>query len=157
MNTMKRFESFQSRNLSYGNETPYIEIEFVCQNTDYDDATPPEKQYELYKALKAMPRFSMPHEYPQEVLVYMCDASYVGSAIDKDGEYHQVSLSIVILHNTLRKEIRKMVYQIAKKIGVKVDLEQPVSYNTVDSILDGSHEDLMTEADINTMFTPFIS
>jgi hypothetical protein len=105
----------------------YKEIEFVCANPEFPDATDPEIQKQMYFMLKQIPG----------VLPLFQDQSEYS-----EGQY---SLSAIYKDRSSRSQILK----IAKQLGVKVDLEQSVSDDYVDRAIRGDHYGQM---DMNESF-----
>lgn len=95
----------------------YKEIEFVCANPEFCDATDPVKQQQLYKALTKIPGV---------IALYQDQSEY------SEG---QMSLSAIFKD----PQARKQILQTAKKFGVAVDLEQSVDDNYVDRAIRGEH------------------
>lgn len=88
----------------WGNDLP--EIEFVCVNSDSDTATPPHKQEALWEALKTVPGL---HVYRQ----------------DFSDEHHTERSMAAIIRPDAPQHTRQTIHSLAKRHGVKVDLEQP--------------------------------
>jgi len=96
----------------------YKEIEFVCANPEFDDATDPVKQKQLYKELTNIPG--------------------VIPLYQDQGEYSKGQMSLTAIFKD--PQAKKQILQAAKKIGVLVDLEQEVSDDYVDRAIRGEHE-----------------
>lgn len=95
----------------------YKEIEFVCANPEFCDATDPVKQQQLYKALTKIPGV---------IALYQDQSEY------SEG---QMSLSAIFKD----PQVKKQILQTAKQFGVAVDLEQPVDDDYVDRAIRGEH------------------
>lgn len=96
----------------------YTEIEFVCVNPSFPDATPLEKQDELYNALQLI----------DDVIVIRQDWDHMS-----DG---QMSLSVIYSSD----EQRQQILQLAQNIGVEVDIEDSVSASYVHDAANGTLE-----------------
>ena len=99
-------------------ENDYKEIEFVCVNPKFPDATDPKLQKQMYAGLKKIPN----------VIPLWQDW----------GDYSegQSSLSAIYKNSASRSKI----LSLAKQLGVKIDLEQVVSDDYVDRAIRGEHE-----------------
>ena len=95
----------------------YKEIEFVCANPEFCDATDPDRQQQLYKALTKIPGV---------IALYQDQSEY------SEG---QMSLSAIFKD----PQVKKQILQTAKQFGVAVDLEQPVDDDYVDRAIRGEH------------------
>ena len=85
----------------------FVEIEFVCVNSEYSNATPLERQEALFRDLQQL----------ASVFVYRQDFS---------DEFHtQVSMAAIPF--TVKAELE--VYECAKKHGVEIDLVDTRSYS----------------------------
>ena len=96
----------------------YKEIEFVCANPEFPEATDPKLQKQMYAGLQQIPG----------VIPLFQDQS--------DWSEGQYSLTAIYKDRAVRGAILKL----AKQLGVKVDLEQPVSDDYVDRAIRGEHE-----------------
>jgi uncharacterized protein YuzE len=96
----------------------YKEIEFVCVNPQFPDATDPALQKKMYRGLKQI--------------------DGVVPLWQEWGDYSegQASLSAIYQDSMSRDKI----LSLAKQLGVKVDLEQAVSDDYVDRAMRGEHE-----------------
>ena len=101
-----------------GRGTGYKEIEFVCANPEFPDATDPELQKQMYLGLK---------QIPGVVPLFQDQSDY------SEGQY---SLTVIYKDRAVRSQILKL----AKQLGVQIDLEQPVSDKYVDRAIRGEHE-----------------
>jgi GNAT superfamily N-acetyltransferase len=100
------------------------EIEFVCVNDAFDDATKQEQQDELFDALRDV----------QGILVYRQDF----------GEHN--SMAAIIQDESAIPEVERL----AKENGVKIDMYNDVSERFIDSIYTGELEGLVDwHGDIN--------
>ena len=99
-------------------ENDYKEIEFVCVNPKFPDATNPKLQKQMYAGLKKIPN--------------------VIPLWQEWGDYSkgQSSLSAIYKNSASRSKI----LSLAKQLGVKIDLEQVVSDDYVDRAIRGEHE-----------------
>jgi hypothetical protein len=101
-------------------KTPYKEIEFVCVNPDFPEATDPEVQKQLYRALD----------------------NIVGVIpLWQDWSDGQVSLTAIYRDPSVRNKILAM----AERLGVDVDIEQAVSRDYVQRAIDHEHEGQISE------------
>jgi hypothetical protein len=96
----------------------YKEIEFMCVNPEFPDATDPKLQKQMYAGLKKIPG----------VIPLLQDHS--------DYSQGQTSLTAIYKHSAVRREILKL----ANQLGIQVDLEQPVSDDYVGRAQRGEHE-----------------
>lgn len=101
----------------------YKEIEFVCVNPNFPNATDPELQKRMYQGLKQ-----------------------IGGVIplwQEWGDYSagQASLSAIYKDRSARAKILKL----ARQLGIQIDLEQPVSDDYVDRAMQGEHEGQLSE------------
>ena len=94
------------------------EIEFVCVNPLFPDATDPALQKELYHGLKAIPGV-VP-------LLQSWDDMSAG----------QMSLSAIYADRSARGKILRL----AKSLGVSVDIEDTVTDEYLDRAIRGEHE-----------------
>ena len=115
---MKRQKVDPTYNVSEARSSGYKEIEFVCVNPQFPDATDPKLQQQMYAGLQKIPG----------VIPLWQDQS--------DYSEGQSSLTAIYKDRVVRKEILKL----AKQLGVTVDLEQPVSDSYVDRAIRGEHE-----------------
>ena len=108
------------RAVEFVTEAPaeYKEIEFVCVNPQFPDATDPALQKKMYRGLKQI--------------------DGVVPLWQEWGDYSegQASLSAIYQDSMSRDKI----LSLAKQLGVKVDLEQAVSDDYVDRAMRGEHE-----------------
>jgi hypothetical protein len=96
----------------------YREIEFVCANPEFPEATDPELQKQMYIGLKKIP-------------------GVIPLLQDWD-EYSEGQKSLVAIYKS--RESKQKILALAKQLGVSIDLEQPVSYEYVDRAISGEHE-----------------
>lgn len=106
----------QLQNVTESRSSGYKEVEFVCVNPKYPDATDPELQKKLFIALKKIPGV-IP-------LLQVWD------------DYDEISLTAIYRGAGVRRQI----INLAKQLGVEIDLEQPVSDDYVDRAIMGNHE-----------------
>lgn len=105
-------------NVAEAKSSGYKEIEFICANPEFCDATDPVKQQQLYKALTKIPG----------VIPLYQDQS----------EYSEGQMSLTAIYQD--RPSRQKILALAKQLGVKVDLERPVSDDYVDRAIRGEHE-----------------
>lgn len=106
-------------NVSEGSDTSgYKEIEFVCSNPNFLDATDPELQKQMYVGLKRIPN----------VIPLMQD----------QGDYSEGQCSLTAIYKD--HSVRGQILKLAKQLGIQVDLEQTVSDDYVDRAIRGEHE-----------------
>ncbi len=96
----------------------YKEIEFVCVNPEFPDATDPEKQKQMYLGLKQIPG--------------------VIPLWQEWGDYSEGQASLTAIYKD--KSVRTKILSLARQLEVQVDLEQPVSNEYVDRVIRGEHE-----------------
>ena len=104
--------------MSEGSESGYKEIEFVCANPEFSDATDPDLQKQMYAGLK---------QIPGVIPLFQDQSDY------SEGQY---SLTAIYKDRAVRGQILKL----AKQLDVRVDLEQPVTDDYVDRAIRGEHE-----------------
>ena len=104
------------------------EIEFVCVNPNFCDATDPKKQQALFNALKRVPG----------IIVYR-----------QDFDVHN-SMAAIIKDESDSVAPEK-VQQLAKQHGVGIDLENDISQSMIDDIVTGRLEGLIDyyDTDLN--------
>lgn len=100
-------------------DSGYREIEFVCANPEFPDATDPDLQKKMLLGLKKIPG----------VIPLLQNW--------EDMSPGQMSLSAIYRQDPV---VRKRILSLAKTLGVKVDLEQPVTDDYVDRAVKGEHE-----------------
>mgnify|MGYP003349655304 CR=1 FL=1 len=83
----------------------YKEIEFVCVNPKFPDATDPVKQKQMYIGLTQIPG--------------------VMPLWQEWGDYSEGQASLSAIYKD--KSVRAKVLSLAKQLEVQIDLEQPVS------------------------------
>ena len=107
------------------------EIEFVCVNPNFCDATDPKKQQALFNALKRVPG----------IIVYR-----------QDFDVHN-SMAAIIKDESDSVAPEK-VQQLAKQHGVGIDLENDISQSMIDDIVTGRLEGLIDyyDTDLNENF-----
>lgn len=101
----------------------YKEIEFVCVNPQFPDATDPALQKKMYLGLKQIPG--------------------VIPLWQEWGDYSEGQVSLSAIYKD--KKQRTMILSLAKQLGVQIDLEQPVNDSYVDRAIRGEHEGQITE------------
>jgi hypothetical protein len=101
----------------------YREIEFVCANPDFCDATDPEQQRQLYQQLQKIPGV---------IPVYQDQSDYSAG---------QFSLSAI--YQTAAQ--RRQIMAAARALGVAVDLVQPVDDDYIDRAVRGELEGQIQE------------
>jgi hypothetical protein len=95
----------------------YKEIEFVCANPKFPDATDPELQKQMYSGLQRI--------------------SGVIPLLQDQSEYSEGQCSLTAIYKDA--SVRPQILKLAKQLGVQIDLEQPVSDNYVDRAIRGEH------------------
>jgi RNA polymerase sigma factor (sigma-70 family) len=106
------------KGVAEGRGSGYKEIEFVCANPEFPDATDPELQKQLYANLK---------QIPGVIPLFQDQSDY------SEGQY---SLTAIYKDRAVRGQILKL----AKQLGVSVDLEQPVTDDYVNRAIRSEHE-----------------
>jgi hypothetical protein len=106
-------------------KTQYKEIEFVCANPEFPDATDPELQRKMYDELKKIPG--------------------VIPLFQNQGDYSEGQMSLTAIYKD--PNIKQFILKLAKSLGVTVDLIQPVTDNYVDRAIRGEHEGQITDED----------
>jgi 8-oxo-dGTP pyrophosphatase MutT (NUDIX family) len=101
----------------------YKEIEFICVNPQFPDATDPELQKQMFAKLKQIPG--------------------VIPLWQEWGDYSEGQLSLSAIYKD--RAARSKILSLAKQLGVEIDLEQPVSDNYVDRAIRGEHEGQIAE------------
>jgi hypothetical protein len=96
----------------------YKEIEFVCVNPQFPDATDPALQKKMYRGLKQI--------------------DGVVPLWQEWGDYSEGQASLSAIYQD--SDSRDKILSLAKQLGVKVDLEQAVSADYVDRAMRGEHE-----------------
>jgi hypothetical protein len=96
----------------------YKEIEFVCVNPQFPDATDPALQKKMYRGLKQI--------------------DGVVPLWQEWGDYSEGQASLSAIYQD--SDSRDKILSLAKQLGVKVDLEQAVSDDYVDRAMRGEHE-----------------
>jgi len=96
----------------------YKEIEFVCVNPKFPDATDPALQKMMYAGLQKIPG--------------------VIPLWQEWGDYSEGQLSLSAIYKD--RNARNKILMLAKQLGVSIDLEQPVSDEYVDRAIRGEHE-----------------
>ena len=109
------------------------EIEFVCVNPDFCDATEQKNQDKLFQALRAVPGIIV---YKQDFDVHNSMAAIIKDEEDTDAP--------------------AKIQQLAKQHGVSIDLENDVSQDMLDDIATGRLEGLTDyyDTDINEVAPP---
>lgn len=106
-------------------KSQYQEIEFVCANPAFPDATDPALQQKMYRELKKLPG----------VIPLLQDQS----------DYSEGQMSLTAIYKD--PNIKEFILNIAKSLGVQIDLIQPVTDNYVDRAIRGEHEGQITDED----------
>jgi hypothetical protein len=101
----------------------YREIEFVCANPDFCDATDPEQQQQLYQQLKKIPGV---------IPVYQDQSDY------STGQF-----SLAAIYQTTAQQ--RQIKAAARALGVAVDLARTVDDDYVDRALRGELEGQIQE------------
>ena len=96
----------------------YKEIEFVCVNPQFPDATDPALQKKMYRGLKQI--------------------DGVVPLWQEWGDYSEGQASLSAIYQGSKN--RDKILSLAKQLGVEVDLEQAVSDDYVDRAMRGEHE-----------------
>jgi ribosomal protein S18 acetylase RimI-like enzyme len=96
----------------------YKEIEFVCVNPQFPDATDPALQKKMYRGLKQI--------------------DGVVPLWQEWGDYSEGQASLSAIYQD--SDSRDKILSLAKQLGVEVDLEQAVSADYVDRAVRGEHE-----------------
>jgi GNAT superfamily N-acetyltransferase len=96
----------------------YKEIEFVCVNPQFPDATDPALQKKMYRGLKQI--------------------DGVVPLWQEWGDYSESQASLSAIYQGSKN--RDKILSLAKQLGVEVDLEQAVSADYVDRAMRGEHE-----------------
>jgi len=109
---------FNEQGVAEGRGFAYKEIEFVCANPEFPDATDPKLQKQMYAGLK---------QIPGVIPLFQDQSDY------SEGQY---SLSAIYKD----RDVRGQILKLAKQLGVRVDLERPVTDDYVDRAIRGEHE-----------------
>jgi hypothetical protein len=104
----------------------YKEIEFICVNPQFPQATDPELQKQMFVNLKKIPG--------------------VIPLWQEWGDYSEGQISLSAIYKD--KAARSKILSLAKQLGVEIDLEQPVNDSYVDRAIRGEHEGQITENQI---------
>jgi len=104
-------------------KTAYKEIEFVCVNPRFPDATDPELQKQMYQGLQRI--------------------DGVIPLWQEWGDYSQGQASLSAIYKD--RAARSKILALAKQLGVQIDIEQPVSDKYVDRAIQGAHEGQIAE------------
>lgn len=99
----------------------YKEIEFVCVNSGFDDATNDEKQLALKQELQKIPGVVVLHQDWSE------------------GDNQQLSLAAIVTDRENYRTIAKTIRQLAAKHGIAIDMINDVDDNYVDRAITGRH------------------
>ena len=102
-------------------QKPYKEIEFVCVNSGFDDATNDKKQLELKSELQQIPGVVVIHQ----------DWSDEGN--------QQLSLAAIVTDRDNYRSIASTIKKLAAKHGVAIDMINDVDDNYVDRAIRGDH------------------
>ena len=108
----------EERGVAEGRDSGYKEIEFVCANPEFTDATDPKLQKQMYAGLKQIPG----------VIPLFQDQS----------DYSEGQHSLTAIYKD--RAVRGQILKLAKQLGVQVDLERPVTDDYVDRAIRGEHE-----------------
>ena len=108
--------------------TEATEIEFVCVNASFCDATDQKSQDALYQALKSVPG----------IIVYRQDFS----------EHNSMA---AILKQGATKQTARQIATLAKKHNVGIDLENDVSNSFIDEIYNGTADGLIDFYDTDNL------
>lgn len=108
---------------SIDTEEDYMEIEFVCHNSEYEDSTSKKNQKDLYEDLKKI----------EGLVPYMQDFS--------DDKHDQLSLAVIIENTDEIPSLLNKVKGLAKKHGVNIDLYNKRSEDQLWEIKDGIYYD----------------
>jgi hypothetical protein len=117
------FGDDQQNELGESVGSDYKEIEFICVNPQFPDATDPELQKQMFVELKKIPG--------------------VIPLWQEWGDYSEGQLSLSAIYKD--KAARSKILSLAKQLGVKIDLEQSVNDGYVDRAVRGEHEGQITE------------
>ena len=130
------WDKFNQQGVAEGSVSGYKEIEFVCVNPKFPEATDPKLQKQMYLGLQKIPG----------VIPLLQNWS--------DMSEGQTSLTAIYKD----RESRQQILALAKRLGVSIDLEQPVSHDYVDRAVRGEHEGQqgVAEAERNEMGTPAV-
>lgn len=115
-----------------GRGSGYKEIEFVCANPEFPDATDHALQKQLYAGLQKIPGV---------IPLFQDQSDY------SEGQY---SLTAIYKDPPVRGQILKL----AKQLGVSVDLERPVTDDYVDRAIRGEHEGQQGVTEDDNQSTP---
>jgi hypothetical protein len=114
-------DALKSRQLSLDEQlyadSDYKEIEFVCANPKFPEATDPKLQKQMYRGLQQI--------------------SGVIPLLQDQSEYSEGQYSLTAIYKD--PSVRFQILKLAKRLGVQVDLEQPVSDDYVDRAIRGEH------------------
>ena len=113
-----RVAKLMDNGVAEGRNSGYKEIEFVCANPEFSDATDPDLQKQMYAGLK---------QIPGVIPLFQDQSDY------SEGQY---SLTAIYKDRAVRGQILKL----AKQLGVRIDLEQPVTDDYVNRAIRGEHE-----------------
>jgi hypothetical protein len=116
-------------------KTQYKEIEFVCANPEFPDATDPKLQQKMYDELKKIPG--------------------VIPLFQNQSDYSEGQMSLTAIYKD--PNIKQFILKLAKSLGVTVDLIQPVTDNYVDRAIRGEHEgQITTESKVMEGISPIV-
>ena len=115
---MRAREFIVEQDVAEARSSGYKEIEFICVNPRFPDATDPELQKQMYMGLKKIPN----------VIPLLQDWD----------EYSEGQKSLSAIYKG--RESKQKILALAKQLGVEIDLEQPVSDDYVDRAIRGEHE-----------------
>jgi hypothetical protein len=115
--------SDQQNELGESVGSDYKEIEFICVNPQFPNATDPELQKQMFVNLKKIPG--------------------VIPLWQEWGDYSEGQLSLSAIYKD--RAARSKILSLAKQLGVKIDLEQSVNDGYVDRAIRGEHEGQITE------------
>jgi hypothetical protein len=112
------WQSFKKNRSIDESNTQYKEIEFLCVNPAFPEATDPQLQKKMYHGLKNIPG----------VIPLLQDQS----------DYSDGQASLTAIYKDRAQ--RTAILQLAKQLGISIDLEQAVSDDYVDRAVRGEHE-----------------
>jgi hypothetical protein len=115
-----------------GAKSNYKEMEFVCANPEYPDATDPRLQKKLYQELQKI----------EGVIPLYQDQS----------DYSEGQMSLTAIYKDM--DTKQKILKLAKSLGVTVDLIQPVSDDYVDRAIRGEHEGQIRMAESASGYIP---
>ena len=114
----KKIFNIKEQVVGKGRIFAYKEIEFMCANPEFPDATDPKLQKKMYAGLK---------QIPGVIPLFQDQSDY------SEGQY-----SLTAIYKD--RDVRGQILKLAKQLGVRVDLERPVTDDYVDRAIRGEHE-----------------